>query len=232
MGSIHEINNDPAVKSRINTAKAAFFRRVLFLPNEKNENIDKLLQVLSTEPEKRLRISTKPQYTKVSWLMGAVVHSGFRQPSQTKAQWLFMTDFPSYSYGIAGDLHSASFEIYVYLYNMIREVLSRHFGVFNAVELIVKFAYTLSERSRRTELPSIKPVSDLRNYTEVLKDITVGNPVFLTRDGKEKYVLLDMADYEKTQAGIKLMTELAKGRKSGEEQGWETIESIEAALGI
>ena len=81
-------------------------------------------------------------------------------------------------------------------------------------------------------MPSIKPVSDLRNYTEVLKDITVGNPVFLTRDGREKYVLLDMADYEKTQAGIKLMTELAKGRKSGEEQGWETIESIEAALGI
>ena len=81
-------------------------------------------------------------------------------------------------------------------------------------------------------MPSIKPVSDLKNYTEVLKDITVGNPVFLTRDGRGKYVLLDMADYEKTQASIKLMTELAKGRKSGEEQGWETIESVEAALGI
>ena len=65
-------------------------------------------------------------------------------------------------------------------------------------------------------MPSIKPVSDLRNYAEVLKCIDVGN----------------MEDYEKTQAGIKLMTELAKGRKSGEEQGWETIESVEAALGI
>jgi len=39
-------------------------------------------------------------------------------------------------------------------------------------------------------------------------------------------------NYEKTQAGIKLMIGLAKGRKSGEEQGWESIESVEAALGI
>ena len=31
---------------------------------------------------------------------------------------------------------------------------------------------------------------------------------------------------------VKLMTELFKGRKAGEEQGWGTIESIEAALGV
>ena len=57
-------------------------------------------------------------------------------------------------------------------------------------------------------MPNIKPVSDLRNYTEVLRDISIGNPVFLTRNGRGKYVLLDIEDYEKTQAGIKLMTEL------------------------
>jgi len=81
-------------------------------------------------------------------------------------------------------------------------------------------------------MPSIKPVSDLRNYPDVLRDIKSGNPVFLTKNGRGRYVLLDMDDYEKTQAGIKLMTELFKGRKTGEEQGWETIEDIEAALGI
>jgi prevent-host-death family protein len=79
-------------------------------------------------------------------------------------------------------------------------------------------------------MPVIKPVSDLRNYTEVLRDITVGNPVFLTKNGRGKYVLLGMEDYEKTQASVKLMTELFKGRKAGEEQGWENIENIEAAL--
>ena len=81
-------------------------------------------------------------------------------------------------------------------------------------------------------MPCIKPVSDLRNYTEVLRDIAIGNPVFLTRNGRGKYVILEMEEYEKTQASIKLMTELAVGRKSGEEQGWKTIENVEAVLGI
>jgi len=81
-------------------------------------------------------------------------------------------------------------------------------------------------------MPVIKPVSDLRNYTEVLRDIAAGSPVFLTKNGRGKYAILDMDDYEKIQAGIKLMTELSKGRKAGEEQGWETIENIEAALGV
>jgi len=81
-------------------------------------------------------------------------------------------------------------------------------------------------------MPSIKPVSDLRNYSEVLRDIKAGNPVFLTKNGRGKYVLLDMEDYEKTDASLKLMVELAKGRKAGEEQGWETIEKVEAALGV
>jgi prevent-host-death family protein len=81
-------------------------------------------------------------------------------------------------------------------------------------------------------MPVIKPVSDLRNYTEVLRDIAAGSPVYLTKNGRGKYVILAMEDYEKTQAGIRLMAELAKGRRAGEEQGWETIENVEAALGI
>ena len=81
-------------------------------------------------------------------------------------------------------------------------------------------------------MPCIKPVSDLRNYTEVLKALTVGNPVFLTKNGRGKYVLQEMEDYEKTQASIRLMSELTKGRKSGEEDGWESIENVEAALAL
>ena len=65
----------------------------------------------------------RPQHTKVSWLEGAVVHSSFHQPSQTKAQWLFMTDFPSYSYGIAEDSHLASFEVYVYFLTFFENVV-------------------------------------------------------------------------------------------------------------
>ena len=81
-------------------------------------------------------------------------------------------------------------------------------------------------------MPNIKPISDLRNYTEVLHDVAVGAPVFLTKNGRGRYVIVDMHDYEKTQASLKLMKELAKGRKSGEEKAWLSLESVEEHLGI
>jgi hypothetical protein len=39
-------------------------------------------------------------------------------------------------------------------------------------------------------MPNIKPVSDLRNYTEVLLDIAVGEPVFLSRNRRGKSAIL------------------------------------------
>ena len=81
-------------------------------------------------------------------------------------------------------------------------------------------------------MPNIKPVSDLRNYTEVLRDIAVGEPVFLTKNGRGRYAILDMEEYEKTQAVLKLMGELAKGEHSGSEQGWIDVTDVEKALGI
>lgn len=81
-------------------------------------------------------------------------------------------------------------------------------------------------------MPNIKPVSDLRNYSEVLQDVAEGAPVFLTKNGRGKYAILDMRDYEKTLATIRLMNELEKGRISGETNGWLTLEAVEKNLGI
>jgi PHD/YefM family antitoxin component YafN of YafNO toxin-antitoxin module len=81
-------------------------------------------------------------------------------------------------------------------------------------------------------MPNIKPVSDLRNYTEVLRDITPGSPVFLTKNGRGRYVIVEMEDYEKTQAAIKLMSELEKGRISGEQEGWHSLEEVRKELGL
>ena len=75
-------------------------------------------------------------------------------------------------------------------------------------------------------MPNIKPVSDLRNYSEVLKDIQAGSPVYLTKNGRGRYVILDMVDYEKREAAIKLISELEKGRISGEKEGWFTLEDV------
>ena len=77
-------------------------------------------------------------------------------------------------------------------------------------------------------MPNIKPISDLRNYSEVLHDVAVGSPVFLTKNGRGRYAIVDIQDYEKTQATLKLMGELAKGRRSGDTEGWLTPEEMRA----
>ena len=72
-------------------------------------------------------------------------------------------------------------------------------------------------------MPNIKPVSDLRNYGEVLRDVAVGQPVFLTRNGHGRYAVLDIEEYreyEKLKASSHLMAELDRGRLSGEQEGW------------
>ena len=62
-------------------------------------------------------------------------------------------------------------------------------------------------------MPNIKPISDLRNYTEVLRDVAVGAPVFLTKNGRGKYAIVDIKDYEKTQASLEMLSELANCRR-------------------
>ena len=81
-------------------------------------------------------------------------------------------------------------------------------------------------------MPNIKPVSDLRNYAEVLKGISSGSPVYLTKNGRGRYVILDIEDYEKNEAAFKLMAELEKGRMSGEKEGWHTLEEVRKEFGI
>ena len=79
-------------------------------------------------------------------------------------------------------------------------------------------------------MPNIKPVSDLRNYNEVLRNVAVGEPVFLTKNGRGRYALVDIVEYEKIKATIKLMSQLAEGEKSGREKGWLAIEDVEKLL--
>lgn len=82
-------------------------------------------------------------------------------------------------------------------------------------------------------MPNIKPVSDLRNYSEVLKDVAVGEPVFLTKNGRGRFVIIDMEEYEKNQAAMKLISKLLEAEnavKNGTE--WLTSENIQESLGV
>ncbi|MDY3991940.1 MAG: type II toxin-antitoxin system prevent-host-death family antitoxin [Evtepia sp.] len=84
-------------------------------------------------------------------------------------------------------------------------------------------------------MPNIKPVSDLRNYGEVLRDVAIGQPVFLTKNGYGRYAVLDIEEYreyERMRAMHQLLEEIEKGRRSGEEEGTFSLEEVEEALGI
>lgn len=77
-------------------------------------------------------------------------------------------------------------------------------------------------------MPNIKPISDLRNYNKVLRDIAIGEPVFLTKNGRGKFAIIDINEYEKLKASLKLMSQLVQGELTGKEKGWMTIEEVEA----
>ncbi len=81
-------------------------------------------------------------------------------------------------------------------------------------------------------MPNIRPVSDLRNYNDILRSIEDGEPVFLTKNGRGRYVIVDIEEYEKTQATLKLLKELAIGKKSGDTKGWKSIDDVEKMLGV
>jgi len=78
-------------------------------------------------------------------------------------------------------------------------------------------------------MPNIKPISDLRNYGDILRDVAVGSPVFLTKNGHGRYAVIDIneyKEYEKMLALRTLMLELDKGRISGEENGWSPADEV------
>ena len=82
-------------------------------------------------------------------------------------------------------------------------------------------------------MPNIVPISDLRNYSAVLQKVSAGTPVYLTKNGRGCYAIVDIheqEEYEKTKAALKLMCELEKGRMSGEQDGWINLEQIKELL--
>lgn len=58
-------------------------------------------------------------------------------------------------------------------------------------------------------MPIIKPVSDLRNYPEVLKNVQEGTRVYLTKNGTGRYVLMDIGDFGHMECAMRLSYELS-----------------------
>lgn len=81
-------------------------------------------------------------------------------------------------------------------------------------------------------MPNIKPISDLRNYTEVLNEVEEGSPVYLTRNGRGEYAIVKIRELDELHAIKGLYAALEKGEASAREYGWLTAEQVEAELGV
>mgnify|MGYP000949119791 CR=1 FL=1 len=49
-------------------------------------------------------------------------------------------------------------------------------------------------------MTNIKPVSDLRNYTEVLNEVRENSPVYLTRNGRGEYAIIKLEELDKLKS--------------------------------
>lgn len=81
-------------------------------------------------------------------------------------------------------------------------------------------------------MPNIKPISDLRNYTEVLNEVREDSPVYLTRNGRGEYAIIKLEELDKLKSTIRLLTKLEEGEKAAREKGWLSAEDVEATLGL
>ena len=82
-------------------------------------------------------------------------------------------------------------------------------------------------------MPKIAPISELRNYGQVLENVKPNSPVYLTKNGHGEFSVHSIEDdeeFEKSKAMLKLMTELVKGFNSGDEQGWLSEEDVDRLM--
>ena len=81
-------------------------------------------------------------------------------------------------------------------------------------------------------MPNIKPVSDLRNYTDVLKEVDASSRVYLTRNGHGAYGILTMAEIDGLKAAYTLFSKLQKAEERAGKEGWIDAEVLERELGV
>lgn len=80
-------------------------------------------------------------------------------------------------------------------------------------------------------MPNILPVSDLRNYNEVLKNCQIGEPVFLTKNGRGRFVVMDIEDYEREKAEKKLLMKLQEAEEAVKDgNGWLTLDELKGIV--
>ena len=81
-------------------------------------------------------------------------------------------------------------------------------------------------------MPNIIPVSDLRNYKNVIDQVSYGNPVYLTKNGRSSVAIVDTRELDELHAINSLLYELEKGEVSARKDGWISIDDAEKRLDL
>ncbi|MBR4777331.1 MAG: type II toxin-antitoxin system Phd/YefM family antitoxin [Lachnospiraceae bacterium] len=84
-------------------------------------------------------------------------------------------------------------------------------------------------------MPSILPVSDLRNYTEVLKKVDDNRRVYLTRNGHGAYAIMTITEadeYDRMKAARSLAQDLKRAEERADKEGWIDADEFDKEMGI
>ena len=84
-------------------------------------------------------------------------------------------------------------------------------------------------------MPRIKPISELKNYTAIVNQVSYGNRIYLTRNGHGQCALVDMKELDeldKQKALLALMSKLNDAKVSVREEGTISADDLEKELGL
>lgn len=84
-------------------------------------------------------------------------------------------------------------------------------------------------------MPNIKPISDLRNYTSILKEVKYGERVYLTRNGIGEFAIINMKELDELDNMVALrglLKDLDCARARADREGWIDVDEAERILGV
>lgn len=84
-------------------------------------------------------------------------------------------------------------------------------------------------------MPNIKPISDLRNYMDVLNEVDMSKRVYLTKNGHGEYGILTMDEIDELdryRASYTLFSNLKRAEERAEREGWIDAEDLETELEV
>ena len=84
-------------------------------------------------------------------------------------------------------------------------------------------------------MPSIMPISNLRNYTEVLKEFDNRKRVYLTRNGHGVYIIMTIAEVDeldKIRAAQALAVDLKRAEDRANREGWIDADEFDREMEV